>query len=67
MNQPKPPRPTFLRTLKTVAWGFLGLRKRSGHDDDAAKITPGHLILAGLLAGAIFVAVLIIIVSLVTA
>lgn len=68
MNQPTPPpRPTFLRTLKTVAWGFLGLRKRAGHDDDAAKMTPGHLILAGLLATVIFVLVLIGIVRLVTA
>lgn len=67
MNQTTPRRPSFLRTLKTVAWGFLGLRKKSGHDDDAAKLTPGHLILAGLLATAVFVLALIIIVKLVTA
>lgn len=66
MNQLTPPRPSFLRTLKTVAWGFLGLRKRAGQDDDAARMTPGHLILAGLLATAIFVLVLIGIVSMVT-
>lgn len=64
MNEP---RPGFLRTLKTVAWGFLGLRKRSGYDDDFSRLSPGHLILAGLLAGAVFVGVLILVVSLVTA
>ena len=66
MNTPEP-RPTFLRTLKTVAWGFLGLRKGAGHSDDVSKLTPGYLILAGLLAGVIFVGVLILIVRLVTA
>lgn len=67
MSQTPPSRPSFLRTLKTVAWGFLGLRKKSGHDDDAAKMTPAHLILAGLFATAIFVLTLIVIVNLVTA
>ena len=60
------PRPTFLRTLKTVAWGFLGLRKGAGHDDDVSKLTPGYLILAGLFAGVVFVGALILIVRLVT-
>lgn len=67
MSQTTPPRPSFLRTLKTVAWGFLGLRKKAGHDDDVAKMTPGHLILAGVLATVVFVLVLMGIVSLVTA
>lgn len=67
MNQPTPPRPSFLRTLKTVAWGFLGLRKRAGHDEDVARMTPGHLLLAGVLATVVFVLVLIGIVRWVTA
>lgn len=57
----------FLRALKAVAWGFLGLRKNSEHGDDAARLTPGRLILAAVLATAVFVAVLLLIIRIVTA
>ncbi|HUH39761.1 MAG TPA: DUF2970 domain-containing protein [Castellaniella sp.] len=58
---------TFLSTVRTIAWGFLGLRKRSGHDDDMSRIRPAHVIFAGLLGGVIFVLLLVLAVSLVTA
>jgi hypothetical protein len=57
----------FLRSVRTVAWAFLGLRKRSGHDDDLNRIGPAHLIVAGLLGGLIFVLLLLLAVRLVTA
>ncbi|MER1966756.1 DUF2970 domain-containing protein [Castellaniella sp. GW247-6E4] len=68
MNAPQPPqedRSTFLRTVRTVAWGFLGLRKRSGHDNDMAQVRPAHVIVAGLLGGLVFVLLLVLAVSLV--
>lgn len=58
---------SFLRSLRTIAWAFLGLRKRSGHDDDLSRIGPGHLVLAGLLGGLVFVLLLLLAVRLVTA
>lgn len=58
---------TFLRSVRTVAWAFLGLRKRSGHDDDLSRIEPVHVIVAGLLGGVIFVLLLVLAVRLVTA
>jgi len=58
---------TFLRSMRTVAWAFLGLRKRSGHDEDLARIRPSHVIAAGLLGGAVFVLLLVLAVRLVTA
>lgn len=48
-------RGSFLQTLKAVAWSFFGVRKSSGYEDDLAKINPIHVIVAGLLAGVIFV------------
>lgn len=60
-------RSTFLRSLRTVAWGFLGLRKRSSHEEDLASIRPVHVIVAGLLGGLVFVLALVLIVTLVTA
>ncbi len=50
---------SFLTTLKAVAWSFVGIRKRSGYEDDLAKINPLHVIVVGL------VAVLLIVVGLV--
>jgi hypothetical protein len=55
-------KPTFLRTLKTVAWGMLGIRKGAGYREDAERLNPVHLVIAGVLAGVIFVVVLVAIV-----
>ncbi|MGH8332966.1 MAG: DUF2970 domain-containing protein [Pseudomonas sp.] len=53
---------SFLQTLKAVAWGFFGVRKGSGYREDVAKLNPVHVIVAGLLAAAVFVVVLVTIV-----
>jgi hypothetical protein len=56
----------FLRSIRTVAWAFLGLRKRTGHEDDLAHVGAGHIIVAGLLLGLVFVLLLMLAVHLVT-
>ena len=50
---------SFLQTIRAVAWGMLGIRKGKGHSEDFSRLNPLHLILAGLLATAVFVIVLI--------
>lgn len=67
MTTPRTPKgpSTFISALRTVAWGFLGLRKRSGHDTDMSRVRPVHVIVAGLLGGLIFVLLLVLVVSLV--
>ena len=50
---------TFLQTMRAVAWGMLGIRKGKGHQEDFSRLNPLHLILAGLLAAALFVLLLI--------
>ncbi|OAE58035.1 hypothetical protein A7J67_07820 [Achromobacter xylosoxidans] len=53
---------SFLQTMKAVAWAFFGVRKGAGYREDSAKLNPVHVIVAGLLAAAIFVTVLVLIV-----
>ena len=53
------PRPSFLHSLKLVAWSFAGIRSRKGHNDDFAKVNPMHVVLVG------FVSVLLIVVGLI--
>ncbi len=50
------------QTLKAVFWSFFGVRKSSGHAQDMAKINPVHLIVAGLVGGALFVGMLVLLV-----
>ena len=53
-----------LRALRAVAWGFFGVRRRSGHENDI-KLGPAQVILAGIIAAAIFIGTLLFIVSVV--
>lgn len=46
-------------------WGFLGVRKKSGLQDDAASLSFVHIIIAGILGAVVFMAVLLFIVKLV--
>ena len=52
---------SFLQTLKAVGWGCSACA-RARATEDSARLNPVHVIVAGLLAGAVFVGVLILIV-----
>ena len=64
MNEPKQ-HASFLYSLKAVIWSFTGLRRKSDFDTDSARLNPVHIVIAGLLAVACLVGILITIVSLV--
>lgn len=77
MHSPTPPQPkndtpddvrsaSFIRVLVAVCSSFLGIRKRSAGERDAGTIKPLHVIIAGLLAAAIFVALVVTLVSVIT-
>jgi len=53
MSQPE--RAGFLATMRAVLWSFLGIRKKRAGQQDAASLNPVAVIVAGILAGAIFV------------
>jgi len=48
-------RPSLLRSLKTVAWSFIGIRSSAGFADDAAKVNPLHVLLAGVISALVLV------------
>jgi len=49
---------SFGQTIKAVAWSFFGVRKRAGYEQDVQQLNPVHVIVAGLIAAALFVATL---------
>ena len=53
---------SFGATLKAVFWSFFGVRKKSDYEKDAQQLNPVHVIIAGLLGAAIFVATLLLLV-----
>ena len=73
MNSPSespgkvPVQGSFMRTVKTVAWSFIGIRKGSEFKEDLAKVNPFHVIVVGLGAAVLFVVGLILLVNWVVA
>mgnify|MGYP001020068186 FL=1 len=55
----------FLATMRAVLWSFFGVRKRKAYIDDAGSLNPLAVVVAGVLAGGIFVLVLVLVVQLV--
>jgi len=71
MNQQRPassPAAASLwRTVKAVAWSFLGIRKKSESQEDMARINPFHVIAVGIAGAMILVLGLIALVNWVVA
>jgi hypothetical protein len=51
------------QTAGAVFWSFFGVRKRSDHEADIARLNPIHVIVMGILGAAIFVVTLLVIVK----
>ncbi|MCC4116326.1 DUF2970 domain-containing protein [Aromatoleum toluclasticum] len=60
-----PPRAGFLATLRAVLWSFIGVRRRHDYEHDARSLDPRAIVVAGLLAGLVFVLTLVAVVRLV--
>ena len=58
---------SFLRSVKMVAWSFLGIRKNSEYQEDLAKVNPLHVIVVGVGAAMLLVVGLIVLVNWVVA
>ena len=65
-NGPERREAGFLDTVRAVLWSFFGVRRRSDYERDAARLNPVHVIIAGLIAAALFVFTLIMVVRAVT-
>lgn len=53
------PPSTLLQTFKAVGSALFGVRSASGHRTDMSQLNPIHVIVAGLLAVAVFIGLLI--------
>ena len=58
MQQPKH-KASFLQAARAVFWSFFGVRKGADYDRDAVRLTPGQVIVAGLIGAALFIATLL--------
>ena len=52
-----------IRALKAVLWSFFGVRRSSEHARDLEQLNPLHVIVAGIVAAAVFVGALVALVS----
>ena len=46
---------SFTRSVKAVAWSFLGIRKSSEYQQDLASVNPLHIVLVAIGGVVIFV------------
>ena len=56
---------SFARTLRVVGWSFFGVRKSAEHERDVSQLNPVHVIVAGVVGAAVFIALLLLLVNLV--
>ena len=54
---------SFMQTMRAVAWSFFGIRRSAGSQQDVSQLNPVHVIIAGLIGAALFVAALVALVS----
>jgi hypothetical protein len=54
---------SFWRTARAIGWAFLGVRRRSGWEEDMQRLNPLHVVVVALVAVAIFVGLLVALVN----
>lgn len=55
--------PSFFRSIKLVAWSFLGVRSRQGYQEDLTKVNPLHVVFIGIVGAFLLVVGLILLVN----
>ena len=64
--EPPPARASLLQIASAVFWSFFGVRKGKDMERDAVTIKPLHIVIAGLVAGVVFVLLLVALVTFLT-
>ncbi len=54
---------SFLRTMQAVGWSFFGVRKGKDLERDVSELNPLHIVIAGVLAAALFVVAIVALVN----
>lgn len=55
------------QAARAVFWSFFGVRRKSDYERDALHLTPAQVVVIGLIGAAVFIALLLGVVMLVTA
>ena len=50
---------SLLRTVKAVAWSFIGLRKGSEFEEDVKQLNPLHIVAVGIAGAVVLVVALV--------
>ena len=50
---------SLLRTVKAVAWSFIGLRKGSEFEEDVTQLNPLHIVAVGIAGAVVLVLALV--------
>ena len=50
MMEPVTSKPSFLNSMKLVAWSFMGIRSRKGYQDDLSRVNPIHVVVVGFIS-----------------
>lgn len=61
----KPAKASVLQVAKAVLFAFMGIRKRSDLEQDAASLTPAQVIVGGIVGAMVFVLGVMLIVRLI--
>lgn len=67
MATPAPRKNSLWRTVKAVAWSFVGLRAKGDYEEDVKSLSLLHIIAVGLIGVFAFVVVLMLLVNWVVA
>ena len=54
---------SLLQTIRAVAWSFFGVRRSADYERDVSQLNPVHVIIAGVIGAALFVAGLLALVN----
>jgi hypothetical protein len=54
---------SVVRTVKAVAWSFVGLRSGEEFEKDTQQLNPIHVVIAGFAGVALFIGALVLIVN----
>jgi len=52
----------FWEAAKSIFWAFFGVRRQRHGEQDSLRLTPLQIVAAGILGGAVFVLVLVLLV-----
>lgn len=50
---------TLGQTMRAVAWSFFGVRRSRDLERDVQRLNPVHVIIAGIVGAAVFIAALV--------